>query len=106
MRRRRTTTAAEREAIVADYEASGQTRRAFAKANGLKVSTLDSYRRRVAAGNGFVEIAVAGARPAQAELCIALANGWRVEVHWSGLAEAARHGEALRALLLALDGRR
>lgn len=27
-------------------------------------------------------------------------------VHWSGLAEAARHGEALRALLLALDGRR
>jgi len=58
VRRRRSVS--ETMSLVAEYEASGMSRRAFCLARGLAVATLDLYRKR--AREGAARSGVAGAR--------------------------------------------
>jgi len=83
-------TAIEAAELVAEFEASGLRRREFCQRRGLKISTLDGYRKRQrqaqaeAAGEPrWVEVAVRNAPPADpaaSGLAVALAGGRRIEV--------------------------
>lgn len=84
-------TAIEAAELVAEFEASGLRRREFCQRRGLKISTLDGYRKRQrqaqaeAAGEPrWVEVAVRNAPPpadpAASGLAVALAGGRRIEV--------------------------
>ena len=70
-------------AIVEEFEQSGQSRAEFCATRGLAVSTLDSWRRRVAGHPGLVEVKVArgvGQRvPDAPVLIVRLRNGRAVE---------------------------
>ena len=81
---------AEVEQLVAEHEASGLSRRAFCRDQGLSVSTLDLYRKQRcvrgegASPAGWVAVEVSGAKqlcgaPASG-LAVALGNGRRIEV--------------------------
>lgn len=62
---------AEWQRLVAEYEQSGLTRKAFCAARGLRVSSLGYWRTRLgraAADTGFVELPAPGG------------NGWEVEL--------------------------
>jgi hypothetical protein len=89
VRRRRTV--GEAMFLVAEYEASGMSRRAFCSGRGLAVATLDLYRKR--AREGAARSGVAGARRLVAveieresearcspTLAVVLRNGRRIEV--------------------------
>ncbi len=88
-RRGRRRSRAEVEALVAEYEASGITRKAFCAGRGLSEATLDLYRKRAgqAAQPGrllAVEVKPAAARslpevPSCACLTVVLGNGRRIE---------------------------
>lgn len=87
MRRRRSR--AEAEELVREYESSGLSRQAFCAVHGLRVATLDKYRRQAAArkmsGSGGRLIAVEvmpsnSAGRTGAALCVELANGRRIGV--------------------------
>ncbi len=91
MRVRRRRTAGEAMFLVAEYEASGMSRRAFCSGRGLAVATLDLYRKR--AREGAARSGVAGARRLVAveieresearcspTLAVVLRNGRRIEV--------------------------
>jgi hypothetical protein len=87
--RRRTRGEAER--LAREFTASGLSRRNFCEGRGLKVSTLDAYRKRLrqrerdgAGALGWVAVDIAGAtRPAVASLsgvAVVLAGGRRIEL--------------------------
>ena len=93
VRVRRRRTVGEAMSLVAEYEASGMSRRAFCLARGLAVATLDLYRKR--AREGAARSGVAGARRLVAveieresesearcspTLAVVLRNGRRIEV--------------------------
>jgi len=81
---------AEALALVAAYEASGQSRREFCAQHGLAVPTLDLYRKRAresVAGTRLLAVDVqAASRPAasaataSAGLTVVLNNGRRIEM--------------------------
>jgi hypothetical protein len=76
--------------LVAEYEASGLSRRSFCTARGLAVATLDLYRKRASHGSVrpqlvAVEIergsnAVREQAPGSSLLTVVLGNGRRIEV--------------------------
>ena len=83
---------AEVDQLVAEFEASGLSRREFCQSRGLNVSTLDAYRRRrrrAQSGTGgarrWVAVEVHGARQtetgrAASGVAVILACGRRIEV--------------------------
>src|SRR5579863_8287299 len=88
---------AELEALVAEYAASGLSRKAFCSGRGLAVATLDVYRRRVRKaqlGDGVrdgallrVEVLEPGTKTGRSDgdaqsygLTVLLANGRRIEI--------------------------
>lgn len=76
--------------MLAEYEKSGLTRRAFCQQRGISIATLDYWRRQLGAEPRLVEVDVAAAVPA-ANFTLALANGRRIESSWQfGEAELAR----------------
>jgi transposase-like protein len=100
---------AEVDRLVAEYEASGQTRQEFCAKHGLSPVTLDRYRRRrqkraerPASSGRFLRVELSGARPAggsgqENELAVVLRSGRRIEV---------RHGfdaELLAQLIQVLE---
>jgi len=107
VRRRRT--AGEAMSLVAEYEASGMSRRAFCSAHGLAVATLDLYRKRAREGAAraggaaaqrlvAVEIECGSELPAASVLTVVLSNGRRIEV--GGAFDAG----LLSELLVVLEG--
>jgi hypothetical protein len=101
LRRRRSD--AEIRAIVAGYENGNQSREAYCRANGLAVTTLDYYRRRLRpAGAALVEVDLQSAAPADGgngSVVVVLANGRRIEIGWADLARVPDHSQPLRAFL-------
>jgi hypothetical protein len=79
MAKRRRRSRAEIAALVAGYEESGLTRRAYCKQRGIALTTLDYYRRRGKAEPGWVAVKVEG-EPASSTLTVVLGNGRRIEV--------------------------
>lgn len=87
MRRR---SRAEVEALVAEYGASGLSRKAFCAGRGLAVATLDLYRRRVrqdSVGPRLLAVELrpnresnAGTAAASSGMAVVLANGRRIEI--------------------------
>jgi hypothetical protein len=81
---------AEVEALVAEYETSGLSRKAFCAGRGLAVATLDVYRRRVrrdAAVPRLVAVELrperetaAGTAAASSGMAVVLGNGRRIEL--------------------------
>jgi len=89
VRRRRS--AVEAMSLVAEYEASGLSRRAFCSVRGLAVATLDLYRKRSREGTGrfggtvpqrlvAVEIERGSEAPRSSALTVVLRSGRRIEV--------------------------
>lgn len=76
--------AGEMRRVVEEYEASGQTRRAFCAKRGMAVSTFDYWRRELAKKPRLVAVKIA---QAEARFALVLANGRRIEC---GEAELAR----------------
>ncbi len=108
-RRRR----AETERLVAEFERSGLRRKEFCAAHGLKVHTLDAWRRRVAESGmqeHLVPVEIVGDRETgissmrsgsegrSGQFRVVLSDGLRIEV------EAGFDGAELRRLIAALDG--
>ena len=76
--------------MLAEYEKSGLTRRAFCQQRGIPISTLDYWRRQLGAKPRLVKVDVAAAVPA-ANFTLTLGNGRRIESSWQfGEAEVAR----------------
>ena len=82
---------AEAMSLVAEYEASGMSRRAFCSSHGLALATLDLYRKRAREGAAQSDGAAAqrlvaveierGSESAQSSaLTVVLRNGRRIEV--------------------------
>lgn len=86
-------TAAQIQALLADYHASGLTRAAFCTARRLPISTLDSYRRR--ATPSLLEVDLSPAPPPNAPfsqtLALVLADGRRLELPCQAIPQAAPH---------------
>ena len=89
VRRRRSV--CEAMSLVAEYEASGMSRRGFCSARGLAVATLDLYRKRAREGVGrsggavpqrlvAVEIERGSEATRSSALAVGLRNGRRIEV--------------------------
>jgi hypothetical protein len=88
VRRRRSV--GEAMSLVAEYEASGMSRREFCSARGLSVATLDLYRKRAAHGSvrpRLVAVELEGGSKAVGEpsprspvLAVVLRNGRRIEI--------------------------
>jgi transposase-like protein len=86
-------TAAEREALVNEYRASGLTLKEFAKQHGLPVSTVSYWQRqKKAIPARFVEVKVSA--PVQMPMEVELKNGVRIRLCCTdkriGLAELIR----------------
>lgn len=100
-------TEAEIRRLVAGYESGNQTKAAYCAAQGLPLTTLDYYRRRLRRPeSALIEIDLRGDRTpaphppaAGGAVALVLRNGRRVEIGWSDLNQAASHSEPLRALL-------
>jgi hypothetical protein len=82
---------AEAMSLVAEYEASGMSPRAFCSVRGLAVATLNLYRKRAREGGGrsggavrgrlvAVEIERGSEAPRSSALTVVLSNGRRIEV--------------------------
>lgn len=80
---------AEAEQLVAEYEASGLSRRAFCEKHGLSLSTLDWLRKKrqagVEGGGRLVAVELCGRNQATGSgrnsgLVVALARGRRIEI--------------------------
>ena len=80
---------AEAEQLAAEFEASGVSRREFCRMRGLKVPTLDAYRKRLRQRQPeepgrFVSVEVAGGKPKTSArssgIAVVLAQGRRIEV--------------------------
>ena len=86
-------TAAQIQALLADYHASGLTRAAFCTARRIPISTLDSYRRRATPSLLEVDISPTPSpnesRPQT--LALVLANGRRLELPCQAISHAAPH---------------
>jgi hypothetical protein len=87
MAKQRRRSGAEIAALVAGYEGSGLTRRAYCKQRGIALTTLDYYRRRGKAEPGWVAVELEG-EAAACPLTVVLGNGRRIEVS-GDFAEAA-----------------
>ena len=84
--------AAEAERLVAEFEASGLSRREFCRARGLSIWTLDGYRKRLQkarrareGADQFVAVEVSPPKPpaegaAGSGVLLVLASGRRIEV--------------------------
>ena len=72
--------------LVAEFEASGLTRREFSEEAGIAVGTLDYYRRRVRQGNHArilpVRIQAGEAAGEPSGFQLSLPNGVRIESGW------------------------
>lgn len=80
----------EKAELVAGYEASGLTRRAYCEERGISLTTLGYYRRRRQTAGGLVAVEVAGSA-AGSTMAVVLGNGRRIEVSGDfGEAELAR----------------
>ncbi len=77
--KKRERSGAEKAAVVAGYEQSGLTRRAYCEERGIALTTLDYYRRRRKTVAGLVAVAVAGSTTAST-MTVVLSNGRRIEV--------------------------
>jgi len=68
--------------IVEGYEASGMTRRAYCEKHGIRMTTLDYWRRMYQSKPKLVRVKV---QPAEtgAGFILVLANGRRIESSWS-----------------------
>lgn len=76
--------------MLAEYEKSGLTRRAFCQQRGISITTLDYWRRQLGAKPRLVKVDVAPAVPAS-NFTLTLANGRRIESSWRfGEAELGR----------------
>ena len=89
-RRGRRRSRAEVEALVAEYEASGVTRKAFCAGRGLSEATLDLYRKRAGKAAQPSRLLAVEVEPAPARivpdvqscacLTVVLGNGRRIEI--------------------------
>ncbi len=89
--------AEERQRLLKEFEANGQTRRAFCEQHGIAVATLDSWRRGRKRKPRFVKVGIAA--PARGPgFALVLANGRRIESSWifaeADLARLIRAAEA------------
>ena len=76
--------------VLAGYEKSGLTRRAFCHKRGIPVSTFDYWRRELAAKPRLVKVELAAAACAP-QFTLRLLNGRRIESSWQfAEAELAR----------------
>jgi hypothetical protein len=88
VQRRRRVSREEAKRLAGEYEASGLTRQAFCAGRGLSVAALDKYRRQYGQGSASSEgrLVVVEVMPGNSAskvstaLCVALANGRRIEV--------------------------
>ena len=78
--KKRARSGAEKAELVAGYEESGLTRRAYCEERGISLPTLDYYRRRRPAAGGLVAVEVAASAMASI-MTVVLQNGRRVEVN-------------------------
>lgn len=89
--------------LVAGYEKGNQSRAAYCAAQGLALTTLDYYRRRLRpAQSALVAIDLREAEAPhddQGAVAVVLRNGRRLEIPWADLARVPNHGQPLRALL-------
>lgn len=69
----------EKAELVAGYEESGLTRRAYCEKRGISLTTLDYYRRRRKPSKGLVAVEVAGSTTGST-MTVLLQNGRRIEV--------------------------
>ena len=74
--------AEERQRLLKEFEASGQTRREFCERHGIAIVTLDSWRKGRKRRPRFVKVAIA-AQPGGPGFALVLANGRRIEGSWS-----------------------
>lgn len=103
--RRRTPVEADQ--VAAEFEASGLSRKDFCQRRGLKISTLDAYRKRrrwrqaeMSGSQRWVAVEVKEASPhvgGRSGLAVVLAGGRRIEV------EAGFDGGTLERLLTLLE---
>ena len=75
------------ERIIADYRASGLTRREYCEQRSMKMAALDYYQRRLArkARRKLVKVTVTGAglQAASGGFTLVLTNGRRIESTWN-----------------------
>lgn len=92
---------------MAGYEGGNQTRAAYCADHGLKVSALDSYRRRVRGSETkLVEVDVTGTRSrtaAAGAVAVVLANGRRLEIAICDLLRLGTHTGELQCLLRCVE---
>jgi hypothetical protein len=67
--------------IAEGYAASGMTRRAYCERHGIRISTLDYWRRQGTKKPRLVEVAMEPA-PAGGGFTLVLLNGRRIESSW------------------------
>jgi hypothetical protein len=86
-------TAAQIQALLADYHSSGLTRAAFCTARRLPLSTLDAYRRRATPSLLEVDISSTPSTnaPLPQTLALVLADGRRLELPCQAIPHAAPH---------------
>lgn len=81
MAKKRRRSGAEMAALVAGYEESGLTRRAYCERRGIALTTLDYYRRRGQAEPGWVAVELEGElASSRSTMTVVLGNGRRIEV--------------------------
>jgi len=94
-------------ALVAGYENGNQSRAAYCAANGLALTTLDYYRRRLRSEDApLVEIDLqtsGSALESNGAVAVVLRNGRRVEIGWADLALVQDHSRPFRTLLSWLE---
>ncbi len=76
--------------LMGEYEKSGQTRREFCEKRGIALTTMDYWRRELAAKPRLVKVKLAAPEP-PTSFILTLANGRRIESSWRfGEAEMTR----------------
>jgi hypothetical protein len=89
--------AEERQRLLKEFEASGQTRQQFCEQRGIAVVTLDSWRRGQKPKSRFVKVEIAEQAGGRG-FTLVLANGRRIESAWNfdqaGLVRLIRAAEA------------
>ena len=89
--------AEERQRLLKEFEASGQTRREFCERHGVALVTLDSWRKKRKRKPKLVKVTIA-AQASGPGFALILCNGRRIESPWSfaeaDLARLIRAAEA------------
>lgn len=66
--------------MVAEFRASGHTRREFAQQRGIAITTLDYWRQRIAPKPRLLKVEVARAAATSPSFTLRLANGRGIEI--------------------------